>query len=469
MKYNRYPDILKRYPSTGSPDRREEISSELHKKRVKLVIIDDDPTGIQTVHGCPLLTKWERPLIEEILKGKSDFFYILSNSRSLDRDSAVKINREIIRAVVEANKELSYKLIFISRSDSTLRGHFPHETNAITEELKHNGIDIELPVCFVPAFIEAGRITVENIHYMRNGEELIPVARSEFAKDYVFGYHHSDLKEYIVEKSDEKVHRRDIGSLSLDALRSLSDSELQDKLKTLSSFRYIIINALEYIDLYRFSLALVSLLQTGDSSVVIRSSSSLPKSLSGISDRDLLSREDLGTEKKNGLFFIGSHVQKTTWQLNDLLRNEGTVGIEAEVLKILKEERTYLREITERITEIYSVGKTPVVYTSRKEYRPGSKNKSLDVSRKISAFISSLVLELPVYPDYIVAKGGITSHDILIKGLGVTATTVWGQILPGVPVLLIKNDKTGYSLPYIIFPGNVGGDQSLSEIYRKLQ
>ena len=97
--------------------------------------------------------------------------------------------------------------ILVSRSDSTLRGHYPVETDVIAEEL--GPFDAHF---LVPAFFEGGRITRESVHYLLvNGIET-PVHETEFARDSVFGYRHSYLPDYVEEKTTgsikaEKVER----------------------------------------------------------------------------------------------------------------------------------------------------------------------------------------------------------------------------------------------------------------------
>ena len=78
-------------------------------------------------------------------------------------------------------------------------------------------------------------------------------------------------------------------------------------------------------------------------------------------------------------------------------------------------------------------------------------------------FLVDIVRRLPYTPSYLVGKGGITSHDILTKGLCITSARVLGQIINSVPCVM------GAQFPYIIFPGNVGTEQSLKEVYLKLK
>ena len=182
---------------------RRRICDELRRKRIRLVVIDDDPTGIQTVHGCLLLTEITAERIAVALEDEAPFFYLLVNSRAMTEQDARRVVREAVEATLEANRERGYNLLFVSRSDSTLRGHFPAESDTMIEVLREQGYEPLMPTLFVPAFFEAGRMTVEGVHYMAQGEQLVPTSETEFARDNVFHYSTSVLSDYIVEKAVE--------------------------------------------------------------------------------------------------------------------------------------------------------------------------------------------------------------------------------------------------------------------------
>lgn len=409
-------------------------------KNTKLVILDDDPTGIQTVHSCLLVTDWADATLEKAFRHEQPFFYILTNTRAMTRQEAAAVVRSAMEAVVRVNRIMGFRLVFISRSDSCLRGHFPLETDVMRSVLQENGIAVWEKTPFVPAFIEAGRVTINGVHYMKEGERLVPVAETEFARDNVFAYHTSVLRDYIAEKGANP-----------------SD--------------YLIVDAASYDELYAFSDQFFQQIKDFKGAAIIRSSSSLPKVMSGIADRPLLDRSIIiggnnaeDSLKKNtvGCFIVGSHVSKTTRQLNILLSEQGVTGVEVPVERILGERELLKKEVIQQLDALAAAGQTPVVYTSRTELRLADADSRQHVGQQISAFLVDLVRALPFLPTYLVAKGGITSHDILTKGLAVKSATVLGQIVPSVPCIMTQR------FPYIIFPGNVGNDHSLCEVYQKL-
>ena len=403
--------------------------SNLHPS-TRMVVFDDDPTGIQTVHSCLLVTDWSDDNIRMAMRDEVPFFYILTNTRALTAEAARKTLTTALETVIRVNQEFGYRLICVSRSDSCLRGHFPLEPNVMREVLMKYGYKVWPKIPFAPAFIESGRFTIDGTHYMRDGERLIPVSESEFARDNVFGYKHSHLVDYIKEKGGNPED-------------------------------YDIVNAQNYEELNSFRDALFAELEGEECAIVIRSSSSLPRSMSGIAEKPFLTREDLGIQANGtGIFIVGSHVKKTSEQLSNLLKLSSVKGIELPIDNILNHSDALMSRTLESIKSLSSNGITPVVYTARKEVRIEDAAQRLSLGQTVSEFLVDIVRRLPVCPNYVVAKGGITSHDILTKGLAVKTARVMGQVINSVPCVMTER------FPYIIFPGNVGGPRSLEDIYK---
>ncbi|MFW1012928.1 four-carbon acid sugar kinase family protein, partial [Vibrio parahaemolyticus] len=72
----------------------------------------------------------------------------------------------------------------------------------------------------VPAFPDAGRVTIGGIHYMREGDDLRPVGETEFARDATFGYRSSALTAWVEEKSLGRHRAEDVIVLDLAVIRS---------------------------------------------------------------------------------------------------------------------------------------------------------------------------------------------------------------------------------------------------------
>lgn len=396
-----------------------------------MVVLDDDPTGIQTVHGCLLITQWDEQSVRLGFEDAELFFYILTNTRAMTREEAEQVTREAMEMVIKVNQDYGYRLIIVSRSDSCLRGHFPLETDVMRQCLVQHGYTVAPKTPFCPAFIEAGRVTIDGVHYMKDGNRLIPVSETEFARDNVFAYHTSVLRDYIKEKGANPDD-------------------------------YEIVNAQGYDELRAFAEHLTSDIIPQTSSIVIRSSSSLPKAISGIADIPLLNCNIL-KHQGVGCFVVGSHVKKTTQQLESLLQAEGTCAIEVDVQRILDDAPLLMSETLDTIQQVVDNYLTPVIYTSRQEIRLDDANQRQHLGQQVSDFLVDIVYRLPFTPSYLVGKGGITSHDILTKGLGIKSARVLGQVINSVPCVMTEK------FPYIIFPGNVGSEQSLREVYEKLK
>lgn len=151
----------------------------------------------------------------------------------------------------------------ISRSDSTLRGHFPLETRLLSQVLKEEaGLETDGEV-LMPFFKEGGRFTVDNIHYVKDGERLIPAAETEFARDKTFGYHHSYLPDYIEEKTKGAYPADQVTCISMEELRSGKVEEIQEKLMQVNGFKKVVVNALDYEDIMVFAVALYRAMKAG--------------------------------------------------------------------------------------------------------------------------------------------------------------------------------------------------------------
>jgi len=172
---------------------------------------------------------------------------------------------------------------------------------------------------------------------------------------------------------------------------------------------------------------------------------------------------------KPGAVVVGSHVQKTTQQLQALLKQPGIVAIEIDVRRIGVERQALLSDTANRVQQAFDGGHTGVIYTSRQEVVFDDQETRLRFGESVSAFLMDVVRNLPRDIGFLVSKGGITSNDVLSTGLALRTSRVLGQILPGVSVVRCPQDHPRYpNLPVVIFPGNVGDENALATAYRRL-
>lgn len=436
----------------------------------KIAVLDDDPTGIQTVHGVYVYTDWETDTIREAFRDSGSLFYILTNSRSFGRIQTEEVHRTIARRLLAVSGETNIPFLVILRGDSTLRGHYLLEPEIMEQVfLEEGGLKTDGEI-LCPAFFEGGRYTKDNIHYVEENGSWTEAAKTEYARDKTFGYRSSDLREFIEEKTDGRVKKEDCISVSTELLKSgREDSRLDELLLSSKNGQKIIVNAVCYSQLERFSASFWRAVKQGKW-FTVRSAASFVKAISGIKAKPFLTGRELMLQRKTkngGLILVGSHVAKTTRQLAEL---EDSIHpycfIEFQADAALREGglEKEAKEIRKRAEQAILWGRDAVVYTSRRVLCRAGGEESLSLSVRISEALTSIVRKLCVSPSYIIAKGGITSSDVGTKGLGVKKALVLGQAAPGVPVWLTGKESRFPGMPYIIFPGNVGTDQTLRQI-----
>jgi uncharacterized protein YgbK (DUF1537 family) len=431
-----------------------------------LVVFDDDPTGTQTVHGVDVLTTWDHTSLARALAGDEPAFYVLTNSRALTAAASEALHEEIMQNLLRASRETGKDVTVISRSDSTLRGHYPLEMDVIREKLEAEGrsVDAEL---IVPFFAEGGRITHDDIHYVQQNGCDVPAGETEFARDATFGYSASDLKEWIQEKSEGKYSAGDVWSISLERIRSGGASQVESMLMDATKGRKVIVNATRYDDLQVVVRAIHAAQRKGKL-FTFRTAASFVRVMAGISPRPLLTSNELisARPQQGGLVVVGSHVKKSSDQLQALLEY-GTTATEVPVSAIVQDDaKDLVQRIANEVDSALSAGETVVVYTSRGLFRStqDTSEANLSVSARVSGALVDIVRSIRTPPAWILAKGGITSSDLATKGLGVKRARVLGQVLPGVPVWRLGAESRFPDIPYIVFPGNVGDEHALKSV-----
>lgn len=461
-------------PNTLNRDLLNSLLSEsLKNLGKKIIVLDDDPTGVQTVHGVSVYTDWTQESIRAGFEEKNSLFFILTNSRSLTSEESRFLHEEIAHNILAVSMEKGIDFIIISRSDSTLRGHYPLETEVLRQIIEKNSDQCFDGEIICPFFKEGGRYTMDNIHYVAENDRLIPVGQSEFAHDKTFGFVSSHLGEWCEEKSSGEYKKDHMVYISLDSLRTMDIKGILDSLLKVNNFNKIIVNAIDYTDITVFALALIKAVKQGKR-FLFRSAASLVRVMGGIPDKPLLTADGLikKGEKNGGLIVIGSHVNKTTRQLDRLKDNPDIVFIEFNQHLVFDPEaiKKEMERVSSLCTGHIKNGKTVAVYTRRDrlDLKTADREEQLNISTRISDAVTGTVAMLGARPAYIIAKGGITSSDIGVKALKVKKAVVAGQISPGIPVWLLGAESRYPGLAYIIFPGNVGADNTLKEIFEAL-
>lgn len=442
------------------------LQAEIDAFSGKIVVLDDDPTGIQTIHDLAVYTDWSRESILDGFLSSSKLFFILTNSRSFTAEQTAAAHREIASVLNEVSEETGIGYILISRSDSTLRGHFPLETQTLRDQIeKETGRKIDGEI-LCPFFKEGGRYTINNIHYVRYGDELVPANETEFAQDKTFGYTAATLPEYVEEKTQGKFRKEDVVCISLEDIRSMDTDRITEQLLSVTGFNKVIVNAVDYPDIKVFCTALYRAMKAGKS-FLLRTGAAVTKIICGNPDQPLLTREQMVSEESDngGIIVVGSHTAKTTAQVERLRTLDGIEFVELDAT-LVRDEEAFEQEVKRCLSleeKYIREGKTVCCYTTRDLITADTGNKEDDLllSVKISGAVQSLVGRLSVTPAFVIAKGGITSSDVGTKALAVRKAYVLGQIQPGVPVWRTGSESRFPGTPYVIFPGNVGDDETL--------
>ncbi|MFF2346942.1 four-carbon acid sugar kinase family protein [Pseudarthrobacter sp. NPDC058119] len=454
-----------------------------------LVVLDDDPTGTQSVADLPVLTRWDVEDFTWAFGQGKPAVYVLTNTRSLDPAEAAGRNEEVVRNALAAAGSLDkLRLGFVSRSDSTLRGHFPLEPDVIAATVAEVSGEKTDGVVLVPAFPDAGRLTIGGVHYMRGTGDatgtLVPVSGTEFAKDASFGFSTSVMADYIAEKSQGRFPADSVIVLDLDIIRAgasaqdpaISAKAIADAIEPATDSTPIVADIVTENDFRALALGLEEAERRGKK-LLYRVGPPFVRGRIGQEVRTALTAEEAYAgntpSEAGGLIVVGSHVGVTTRQLNVLTAEHGSARIiEIDVERLLAEEteaKAHLDQTVDAVVEALHAGDV-IVHTSRLLIKTDDPAESLRIARTVSAAVVDVVNRtLKTFPPrFVIAKGGITSSDVAAHGLEIRHAIVRGPMLPGIVSLWEPVDGPAKGIPYIVFAGNVGDDDSLAQVTRKL-
>ncbi|MEZ2391680.1 four-carbon acid sugar kinase family protein [bacterium RCC_150] len=460
-----------------------------------LVVLDDDPTGTQSVANLPVLTRWDIADFKWAFAhiadtGSQPAVYVLTNTRSLDPAEAAARNEEIVRNALAAAELAASgetpRLGFVSRSDSTLRGHYPLEPDVIAETVAKVSGEATDGVVIVPAFPDAGRITIGGVHYMRgtgdDAGKLTPVSETEFAKDASFGFANSELAKYVEEKSKGRFAASDVIVLDLNIIRagasaqdpSISAKAIADAIEPATNSTPIVADIVTENDFRALALGLEEAERRGKK-LLYRVGPPFVRGRIGQEIRAALTSEEAyegnTPSTAGGLIVVGSHVGLTTRQLNILTDQHSSAHIvEIDVEKLLEDSSdAYIGTVVAAVVDALRGGDV-IVHTSRLLIKTDDAAASLKIARTVSAAVVAVVNRtLKTFPPrFVIAKGGITSSDVAAHGLEIRHAIVRGPMLPGIVSLWEPVDGPAKGIPYIVFAGNVGDDESLAQVTRKL-
>lgn len=461
--------VLQSLPPEWPLDPIDDIHRLNQSNSKTLVVLDDDPTGTQTVHDIEVLTEWSVGSIVEQFRKKPKCFFILTNSRSLSSEKASALIKDIcgnLSIAAKSVENIDYTVVL--RGDSTLRGHFPEEADAAVSLLGEMDVWI---IC--PFFLQGGRYTIKDIHYVADSDWLVPAGDTEFARDASFGYKSSNLREWVEEKTRGRIPASSVSSISINLLRKGGPDAVCDTLCNLQKGSTCIVNAASDRDMAVFSAGMIQAELRGKS-FLCRTAASFVSTRIGIIPKAPILPKDLGItkERKGGLIVVGSYVPKTTKQVEELKLQCGQflkkleVSVDKIAMKSLEEREEEINRVAEMANLLLGACKDTLIMTSRELITGKTASESLEINFKVSSALVEIVRRISTRPRYILAKGGITSSDLATKALEAKCAKVVGQALAGIPLWQLGPESRHPGVPYIVFPGNVGDSKALADVVK---
>jgi uncharacterized protein YgbK (DUF1537 family) len=433
----------------------------------RLLVIDDDPTGSQTVHGVDAVLSLEPDIIARSLAEPGATCFVLTNSRSLSETEAAGISERLGALAAGIAERVGGPVEVISRSDSTLRGHLRAEIDALVRARKRAGQPPCDGILLVPSYFEAGRFTAGGVHWARVGGRPVAVGNTEFARDASFGFTHSELAGFVEEKYDGAVRAPDVRELTLDDIRAGGPDRVVARLTELPPGQgtFVVVNAADYADLDVVVLGLQAAEAAGRS-FLYRTGPSFVQSLAGLDPGVPLTAATVRPDRRDGhgLVVVGSHVGLTTRQVERLLASGDVIPVILEAGDLLDDQAdTAVAAAANRVREARRE-RDVLLMTSRTLLTGPDATASLDIARAVSAGLASVVAQVAADRlPWIITKGGITSHDILVHALGIRRAVVAGQLFPGFVSVFrpVEAWPEVIGLPCVVFAGNVGDEQTL--------
>ena len=386
----------------------------------RIVVLDDDPTGVQTLAGIRVLLVWNGAAIVAALAGRPSV-HLITNSRALRPEAAGVLVAEAARLALESVPEAHLVL----RGDSTLRGHVREEYEAVRTAADPDSWPVLL---LVPALPSAGRVTRDGVHLIERDGVSTPLDRTEYAHDGVFSYSTARLLEWAEERSAGLFAAAEGRELHLDELRSRGPSTVTAALADLASRQVPAVlapDAATEDDLALVAEGYAEAVRSGVQ-VLVRCAPAFAGVLAGTMAPGLVDAPASG--ERGVLVVCGSYVPTTTRQLEALADAwPGTlVEVDADVLATPDAQVEVERAAAAASAALRRRGVT-VVATPRTR---SARTSSLEAGEQVAAGLARVAGLVEPRPQVVVAKGGITSAVTLRMGFGVDAADVVGPVLP---------------------------------------
>jgi uncharacterized protein YgbK (DUF1537 family) len=414
----------------------------------RVVVLDDDPTGAQTLAGVRVLLRWDADRIAAALAGRPSV-HLITNSRALEPAVA----RERVAHAAGAALAASPDAHLVLRGDSTLRGHLREEYEAVRDGVAATRWP---PLLLVPALPSAGRITRDGVHLIRRDGKTTPLHLTEYAADGIFSYETARLIAWAEARSDGLFAAADARELALDELRSRGPAAVTELLRAAAGSEapsVIAPDAETDADLRLIAEGYAAALRAGIAALV-RCAPAFAGILTGTTAAGLVAPPRVGDGRV--LLVCGSYVPTTRRQLAALRERHPDAVVETaagelagphaadECARVAAAAGSTLR--AERLAVVAVAGAPR-----------GSPD--LELASRVAAGLAEITRQIEPLPQVVIAKGGVTSAVTLRDGLGASEAEVVGPMLPGVSYW--RAESRDHGVDYVVVPGNVGGDDLL--------
>jgi uncharacterized protein YgbK (DUF1537 family) len=416
----------------------------------RLVVLDDDPTGVQTLAGIRVLLAWADPgRIARALADRNSV-HLITNTRALEPDEA----RRTVAAAARASLGAVSGARLVLRGDSTLRAHLLEEYLGLSDVLGRG----RPPLLLVPALPSAGRVTREGVHLIDRGGRTEPLHQTEYASDGVFAYSTARLLEWAEERSDGLFPASAGRELHLDELRSGGADSVAAALVDLSrAGRPAVLapDAETEEDLATIATGYAKAMRDG-AVAVVRCAPAFAGILAGTAAPGLTRAP--GTTGPL-LVVCGSYVPMSTRQLATLDAAHPGLLVEVDVEVLVGSGAAAEEERAARAASATIASAGCAVLTTPRERPEGI---TLDAGRLVAEGMARVAGRIEPTPEVVIAKGGITSAVTLLVGFQSSEADVVGPVLPGVSHW--RAATADGALDYLVVPGNVGDERLLVEL-----
>lgn len=441
----------------------------------QLVVLDDHPSGSQTIAGVPVLYAWSEEDIAWALGTGADAAYIVTGSRALSPAAAENRYLEITNAVLEVARRTRRPVEMVLRADSSLRGHFPLDVDILANAVDNfTGAELD-GIIIVPAFPEAGRITVRSVHHVSDGAgSFLPIGETRFGRDPRFPYSSSDLREWVAERTRGRHPVSSVIAITLDVVRTSPDA-VAGQLMRARRGTPIVVDAVTEEDLRSIAIGAMRATAAG-ARFAYRVGSPFVRAMLGQPVHEPLTADEIetmrqqagATRAQTGLVFVGAPLPLTRRQVRVLAQRRNLREVPLSVPALLDQRRdAHIDQVVNEAVAGLELGSVVVRLADMPVETEARGDFSIDP--RIAQAVNDAVYRISrrARLKFVVARGGSIISPVA-QGLGVRRVMARGSLLDNVVALWQPVSGRMAGTPFAVHAGGVGDDEALADVVDKL-